>query len=58
MIFAQKEIIKILESYSKTTLEFVEYELNERGEMTVENETAHLYRYWARPRSPNFYTPA
>lgn len=37
---------KILESYSKTTLEFIEYELNERGEMTVENETAHLYRYW------------
>lgn len=46
MLRERADYDRILESYSKTTLEFVEYELNERGEMTVENETGHLYRYW------------
>lgn len=37
---------RVLESFSKPILEFIEYHLNERGEMTVENETARFYRYW------------
>ncbi len=46
MLRERADYDRVLENYSKATLEFVEYELNERGEMTVENETAHLYRYW------------
>lgn len=46
MLRERADYDRVLESYSKTTLEFIEYELNERGEMMVENETAHLYRYW------------
>lgn len=37
---------RALETFSKAVLPFVEYDMGERGEMTVENETAHLYRYW------------
>ncbi|MDQ3179773.1 MAG: Fic family protein, partial [Acidobacteriota bacterium] len=46
MLRERADYERILESFSKPILEFIEYELNERGEMTVENETVHLYRYW------------
>ncbi len=46
MLRERADYDRILESFSKPTLEFIEYDLNERGEMIVENETAHLYRYW------------
>ena len=46
MLMERANYNRVLEGYSKTTLEFIEYELNNRGEMTIENETAHLYRYW------------
>jgi len=34
-----------LESFSQPLLQVVEYSLNDIGEMQVENETAHWYRY-------------
>lgn len=34
-----------LESYSRETMQHVEYEMGEAGELTVLNETAILYRY-------------
>lgn len=34
-----------LEEFSKPLLQQIEYSLNHLGEMTVENETAHWYRY-------------
>ena len=37
---------RVLESYAKTVLPFIEYELNAHGKLIVENETAQLYRYW------------
>jgi Fic/DOC family len=37
---------RVLESYAKTVLPFIEYELTPRGALRVKNETAHLYRYW------------
>jgi len=37
---------RVLESYSKPLLPFIEYYLNDKGEMTVENPTSDLYRYW------------
>lgn len=37
---------RVLESYSKSILPFIEYYLDDKGEMTVENETSDLYRYW------------
>ena len=46
MLRERADYERILESFSKPILEFIEFELNERGEMAVENETAHLYRYW------------
>ncbi len=36
---------RVLESYSKSILPFIEYSLNDKGEMTVENVTSDLYRY-------------
>ncbi len=46
MLRERADYDRVLENYSKATLEFVEYELNDRGEIKVENETANLYRYW------------
>lgn len=34
-----------LEAFSKPLMRLTEYELDERGQMTVLNDTAHLYRY-------------
>ena len=36
----------VLEGFSKSILPFIEYYLNDKGEMTVKNRTADLYRYW------------
>lgn len=41
---------RVLESYSKTILPFIEFTLDDQGRMTVENETADLYRYWDATR--------
>ena len=54
MLRERADYDRILESFSKPTLEFIEYDLNERGEMTIENETAHLYRYWDATRFVEF----
>ncbi len=37
---------KVLERFSSSVLPFIDYETNAKGEITVENETANLYRYW------------
>jgi Fic family protein len=37
---------RVLERFSSSILPFIDYETNVRGEITVENETANLYRYW------------
>ncbi|MEP6923773.1 MAG: Fic family protein [Pyrinomonadaceae bacterium] len=54
MLRERADYDRVLESYSKAILEFVEYRLDERGEMTVENKTAHLYRYWDATRFAEF----
>lgn len=41
---------RVLESYSKAILPFIEFTLDSQGSMTVENETSHLYRYWDATR--------
>jgi hypothetical protein len=41
---------RVLESYSKAILPFIEFTLDSQGTMTVENETANLYRYWDATR--------
>lgn len=41
---------RVLESYSKAILPFVEFTLDTQGNMTVENETSNLYRYWDATR--------
>lgn len=37
---------QVLDSYSRLVLPFIEYDLDEHGQMTVRNDTADLYRYW------------
>lgn len=54
MLRERAEYDRTLESYSKTILPFIEYSLDARGEMTVENETGHLYRYWDATRFCEF----
>lgn len=45
-----------LESFSLSILPFVDFRLDEHGEMTIENETAHLYRFWdATPQAEYLY---
>ena len=39
-----------LEDYSSSILPFVDYGLNEEGEMEVRNSTSDLYRYWDATR--------
>jgi hypothetical protein len=41
---------RVLESYSKAILPFIEFTLDAQGVMTVENETSNLYRYWDATR--------
>ncbi len=41
---------RVLESYSKAILPFIEFTLDSQGVMTVENETSSLYRYWDATR--------
>ncbi len=41
---------RVLESYSKAILPFIEFSLDSQGSMTVENETSNLYRYWDATR--------
>lgn len=37
---------EVLRSYSSSILPFIDYSLDAKGHMTINNETAHLYRYW------------
>ena len=46
MLRERTEYDRVLESYSKPILPFIEYSMSAREEMTVENATSHLYRYW------------
>jgi hypothetical protein len=41
---------RVLESFSKAILPFIEFTLDSHGSMTVENETSNLYRYWDATR--------
>ncbi len=37
---------RCLERFSSSVLPFIDYSINAKGEVTVENETANLYRFW------------
>ncbi len=37
---------RVLERFSSSILPFIDYSTNTKGEITVQNETANLYRYW------------
>jgi Fic family protein len=37
---------RVLERFSSSVLAFIDYSINAKGEVTVENETVNLYRYW------------
>lgn len=54
MLRERADYDRVLESYSKTILPFVDYDLDAPGEMTVNNRTAHLYRYWDATRFAEF----
>lgn len=50
MLRERADYDRLLESYSKSILPFISYLLDEQGVMTVENDTADLYRYWDATR--------
>jgi hypothetical protein len=50
MLRERADYNRVLESYSKRILSFIEFTLDTQGIMTVENETSHLYRYWDATR--------
>ncbi len=37
---------KVLAKFSSSILPFIDYTLDSRGELSVQNETSNLYRYW------------
>lgn len=37
---------RVLEKFSSSIMPFIDYSMNAKGEIKVENETANLYRYW------------
>ena len=50
MLRERADYNRVLESYSKRILPFIEFTLDTQGIMTVENETSYLYRYWDATR--------
>ena len=46
MLRERKAYDNVLEGYSKSILPFIEFTLNDKGEMTLDGETVDLYRYW------------
>lgn len=46
MLRSRADYDRVLESFSGSILPFIDHSLDPQGRMTVENETAHLYRYW------------
>ena len=50
MLRERADYDRVLESYSKSILPFITYLLDDQGVMTVENDTADLYRYWDATR--------
>ena len=37
---------EVLEGFSQSVSPFIDYDLNQEGSLLVNNETAHLYRFW------------
>ena len=46
MLRERREYDQVLEQYSSSILPLIDYYLDPKGEMTVQNDTANLYRYW------------
>ncbi len=42
--------MRVLESYSRTILPFIQFTLDAQGSNTVKNETSNLCRYWDATR--------
>ncbi len=50
MLRERTEYDRILGAYSKSIMPFIDFSLDDRGTLTVENETADLYRFWDATR--------
>lgn len=50
MLRERADYDRVLGTYSKSVMPFIDFTLDDRGNMTVENETADLYRYWDATR--------
>ncbi len=50
MLRERGEYDRVLAAYSKSIMPFIDFSLDDRGTLTVENETADLYRYWDATR--------
>jgi len=50
MLRERADYDRVLAAYSKSIMQFIDFTLDNRGGMTVENETSDLYRYWDATR--------
>lgn len=50
MLRERADYDRVLAAYSKSIMPFIDFTLDNRGGMTVENETSDLYRYWDATR--------
>lgn len=46
MLRNRRRYDEVLEKFSGKIMPFIEYELDRTGNLTVENKTAHLYKFW------------
>jgi hypothetical protein len=46
MLRDRRRYDQVLEDFSQSISPFIDYDLNQEGSLLVNNETAHLYRFW------------
>jgi hypothetical protein len=46
MLRDRRRYDEVLEGFSQSVSPFIDYDLNQEGSLLVNNETAHLYRFW------------
>lgn len=50
MLRERADYDRVLGTHSKSIMPFIDFTLDDRGSMTVENDTSNLYRYWDATR--------
>jgi hypothetical protein len=58
MIRDRKRCDEVLERFTQSVSPYIDYDMHQDGSPVVYNQTAHLYKFWTRPRLWNSYMTA